>query len=160
MEAIEEIIQTAPVEIPRTNGRDTIHIDLPACTRYLNILDACITELLEQVDTMPDPGVTINDIRVAAQEACMNIIDHAYTMEATGRIGITLILDQTSQHLIMELRDTGYSFDFDISNFSVKNMETVNEDEVGLFLLYMLMDEVIYVPQRGNNFWRLRKHLS
>ncbi len=155
-----EVIQELAQEPTPTNGHDTIHIDLPASTRYLNILDACITELLEQVETMPDPGVTINDIRVAAQEACMNIIGHAYHMNNQGRIRITLTLDQGSQHLIMELRDSGYSFDFDISSFSVKNMDMVNEEEVGLYLLYMLMDEVIYVPQMGNNFWRLRKHLS
>lgn len=139
--------------------RNAVHIELPANNSFLHVLDACIIEVLEQVEEIEDPGVTINDIRVAVQEACNNIIEHAYANHNDGRIGVTFTVDESASHLTIELHDTGSSFDFDVASVSLPDTESLNERGCGLFLLYTLMDEVIYVPKTGNNFWRLMKLL-
>ena len=140
---------------------NTIELDLPANHTNLNILDVCITEMLAQVERMTNPGVIINDIRVAVQEAWNNIVDHAYANQADGRIHVKVALDTSRQHIIIEFHDSGASFDFDVANVT-SPADPVNMEErgLGLFLLYTLMDEVNYMPNPHNNFWRLMKHLG
>jgi anti-sigma regulatory factor (Ser/Thr protein kinase) len=142
------------------SNRTMIHLDLPATQKHVNILDVCITEVLDQVNELSDPGITINDIRLAVQEAWNNIVEYAYQGDANGRVDISLFLDETAHHLIIEMHDSGCSFDFDIANVSGLDAEDIRGDHLGLFLLYMLMDEVTYVPRPGKNFWRLLKHLA
>lgn len=142
------------------NTKTMIQLDLPANHKHLNILDVCITELLEQIERLSEPGITINDIRLAVQEAWNNIIDHAYADKLDGRVHVSLMLDEYAHHIIIELQDTGASFDFDTVNVSDIDPTTAHDKDLGLFLLYTLMDEVTYVPRPGNNFWRLMKHLA
>ncbi len=142
-------------------SESTIHLELPASHSHLNILDVCITELLGQVEQMPNPGVTINDIRVAVQETWNTIVEHAYAHTPHGRVQVSLKLDDTARHIVIEFHDTGTSFDFDIAHIvAVPDPEHVEEQTLGLFLLYTLMDEVVYVPRPSENFWRLMKHLA
>jgi anti-sigma regulatory factor (Ser/Thr protein kinase) len=39
------------------------------------------------------------------------------------------------------------------------NLEQPGERGMGIFLIRQLMDEVVYEPQPGANYWRLRKQL-
>jgi anti-sigma regulatory factor (Ser/Thr protein kinase) len=153
------MINATQRDVPQ-HGVNTVHLDLPSNYAYLNILDACITEILGHIDTLKEPGIIINDIRVAVQEACVYIIDRAYKGYPDKRITITLTLDEVSRTMVVEICDTGASFNLEVRTVPVSGLEGVDEDEYGLLLLHALMDEVCYTTHAETNLWRLTKHLA
>ena len=65
---------------------DVICLELPGTAKYLNVLTACIGEMLGRVEGLVEADQTIYNIQLAVHEGCTNIVDHAYGA-AGGRIG-------------------------------------------------------------------------
>src|ERR1041385_2577011 len=123
---------------------DVIHVDVPATHKYINLLGACIGEMLSRMDDLPDIQTTIYNMQLAVQECCANIVDHAYK-ETDGRISATLTLAHEPRRLDITLHDNGRSFEPEIVP-----QPTLGEPQVrgyGLFLMRELLDEVDYFPQ-------------
>jgi serine/threonine-protein kinase RsbW len=141
------------------NCYDTIRLDLPATYKYLNILGACVTEMLSRVEGLSEPEVLAYNLQLAIHETCTNIIDHAYgETQPENRIEITLKLEPVPRHLVMELQDTAGG-SFDLSEVAEPDLENGQVHGYGLFLVRSLVDEVVYESQPGKNLWRLVKHL-
>ena len=91
-------------------------------------------------------------VQLAVDEACSNIIEHAYKGERQGYIECTCLASHAGLKVV--LRDHGYPF----------NPESVPEPDVhacledrtggglGIFLMRQLMDEVHFesIPGKGN----------
>lgn len=136
---------------------DTIALEFPADHRYLNVVSACIAEVLERVEGLPGSPVIINNLQLAVHEACANIVRHAYAGCADGRIKTKLTLQGDPRRLIIDLHDTGQSFD--PNQVPKPNIGTPQEHGYGLFLMETLLDEVEYDSVMGQNHWRLVKNL-
>jgi serine/threonine-protein kinase RsbW len=135
---------------------DVIHVDVPATHKYLNLLGACIGEMLSRLDGLPELEATIYNMQLAVQECCANIVDHAYK-EGDGRIVATLMLVDEPRRIVVELHDNGRPFEPEIIP-----KPTLGEPQIrgyGLFLMRELLDEVDYDSQPGGNRWRLVKLL-
>ncbi|MEM7030844.1 MAG: ATP-binding protein [Chloroflexota bacterium] len=137
---------------------DIVKLDLPANHKYLNILGVCITALVERVEGLDDPQITAYNLDLAVHEACTNIVRHAYANEADGRIEVTLTLERHPSKLILDLYDTGQSFDPEKSK--KPSLDKPQVHGYGLFLMEELLDNVIYNSHSGRNHWRLVKHLA
>jgi serine/threonine-protein kinase RsbW len=140
------------------NEPDTIRLDVPATYRYLNVVGACITEVLARVEGLAEPAMVAYRVNLAVHEICANIVEHAYAGQPEGRIAVTVVLITQPRSLIIDLHDTGRSFDP-----ACVLAPNLNEGQVGgygLFLVRELMDDVIYQPQPGSNCWRLVKGLE
>jgi len=135
---------------------DVIHLDLPATHKYLNLLGACIGEMLSRLDDVADVESTIYNLQLAVQECCANIVDHAYD-GTDGRIYATLNLIDEPRRLVIELHDNGHTFEPELVPQPVLGEPQVRG--YGLFLMRQLLDEVDYLPQPGDNCWRLVKQL-
>lgn len=91
-------------------------------------------------------------IEMAVDEACSNIIEHAYGAEQRGEIVIECLPDATG--LQVEIFDKGRPFDpaavpaFD----PAAPLEARNRRGMGMFFIYKLMDRVQYRfdTSRGN----------
>jgi serine/threonine-protein kinase RsbW len=136
---------------------EIIRLDLPANHKYLNILGACIAELLVRVDGIEEREVLTYNVQLAAHEACANIIDHAYAGELERRIEIMLTLAGPPRQLIIDLHDTGSAFD--LSSVPAPDLDQAHDHGYGLFLIRSLMDEVTYTPRSGSNHWCMVKQL-
>ena len=136
---------------------EVIRLDLPASHKHLNILGACISELLVRVEHVDDREAIIYSMQLAAHEACANIIDHAYAGDSGRRILITLTLAGCPRRLIIELHDTGFSFD--LAAVPEPNLDEAHDHGYGLFLMRSLMDEMTYTSRPEGNHWALVKHL-
>jgi serine/threonine-protein kinase RsbW len=135
---------------------DVIRLDVPATHKYLNLLSACVGEMLSRMDDLPELQTTIYNMQLAVQECCANIVDHAYK-ETDGRITATLMLIDQPRRLVVELHDNGRPFEPEIVP-----QPSLDEPQIrgyGLFLMRELLDEVDYFPQPGDNRWRLVKLL-
>lgn len=95
------------------------------------------------------PNEIIENIILAVDEACTNIIKHAYKYSPDGDITITI--KPTSSKFIVSIIDNGISFE----------PETIPEPDLqkyyrqrrvgglGIYLMKTLMDEVKYVSKPG-----------
>jgi len=135
---------------------EVVRLELPANVRYLNILAACIAEMLGQVDGLSDPQQTIYNIQLAVHEGCTNIVDHAY-IDDGGRIAVNLMLGWSPPQIIIELHDTGRAFN--PSSIEDPNLDDPQVRGYGLYLMRQIMDQVIYDSQPEGNRWRMVKYL-
>jgi serine/threonine-protein kinase RsbW len=133
-----------------------IRLELPATYKYLSVLEACISAMLERVESIPERNTLSYNVTLAVHETCTNIVEHAYAEQA-GTIKATLSLADEPRRLIIDLYDTGRSFS--MPEVQQPNLEEVQTNGYGLFLIHELMDEVSYHPQSGDNRWRLVKNL-
>lgn len=135
---------------------DVIRLELPATYKYLSVLEACISAMLERVESIPERNTLSYNITLAVHETCTNIVEHAYA-ERAGTIKAILSLADEPRRLVIDLYDTGRSFS--MPEVQQPNLEEVQTNGYGLFLIHELMDEVSYRPQSGDNRWRLVKNL-
>ncbi|UCF78213.1 MAG: SpoIIE family protein phosphatase [Candidatus Eiseniibacteriota bacterium] len=102
---------------------------------------------------------TTNSMKLAIDEACANIIKHAYR-EKDGSIEIN-ISTSGPNHLSISLTDQGESFELqkihtpDLRRY----VATGRKGGLGLFLMNRLMDEVNYDATPAGNVLTMRKNL-
>ncbi len=104
----------------------------------------------------------IYNLQLAVDEACSNIIEHAYEGIPDGQIEVNLLVSRAAFKVI--LHDQGKRFDPD--SIAEPDVEAALEDRaiggLGLFFMRKLMDEVHFEwhPGRGNTLimvkWRRR----
>jgi serine/threonine-protein kinase RsbW len=103
-------------------------------------------------------GPTIYAIQLAIDEACSNIIEHAYGGEGVGSIHCSYRVGKTGLKFI--LRDTGSPFDPsaipdpDLS----PQIESRHIGGLGLYLIHKIMDEVHFEFAESGNTLTLTKH--
>jgi serine/threonine-protein kinase RsbW len=98
-------------------------------------------------------------VQLAVDEACSNIIDHAYGGEGKGDIECSC--DIQPDHLKIILRDKGKPFNpAHISSPKLNvPIEKLKPRGVGLYLMRKMMDEVHYetTPDQGNTWVMIKR---
>jgi serine/threonine-protein kinase RsbW len=96
-------------------------------------------------------------VELAVDEACSNIIDHAYGGEGVGDIQCSVEILENGLKII--LRDNGRSFDPAKVRTPKLNapLKDVKRRGVGLFLMHKMMDEVHYEATPNGNVWTMVK---
>jgi len=103
----------------------------------------------------------IGKIILAVDEACTNIIKHAYKYSPEGEIKIIITFD--GNKLVISIIDHGNHFDPNvIPEPDIKEYyKQKKSGGLGMFLIKKLMDEVVYSTTTGNmNQVTLIKYLS
>lgn len=140
-----------------TQYPELIKLDLPATSKYLNVLSAVIAEVLLRVDGLAQRESLTYNAQLAAHEVCANIIDHAYAGLADQRIAVVVTVDAQPLRLTIDLYDRGQPFN--LEQTPAPNLDVPQVRGYGIFIIRSLMDHVSYHPEPGNNHWCLVKHL-
>lgn len=96
--------------------------------------------------------------QMAADEACTNIVEHAYTGQEDGPIDV--VCEVTPGDLTIWITDSGQRFDPtavpepDLANQPVDELEPGG---IGLHLMRKMVDEVEFTFEEGQNRLRMRK---
>lgn len=100
----------------------------------------------------------VYQVQLAVDEACSNIIQHAYGGEGRGDIECTCHIEP--EKLTMVLRDRGHSFDPSCvpAPDLGANLDDRETGGLGLYLIQELMDEVRFESAEGENVLTLVKH--
>jgi serine phosphatase RsbU (regulator of sigma subunit)/anti-sigma regulatory factor (Ser/Thr protein kinase) len=100
----------------------------------------------------------IDSILLAMEEACTNVIRHAY-LYASGTIRIKITV--TRKEIAFTIVDTGRSFDFDSAGSPdlARYVDTGRKGGLGIYLIRKVMDDVSYRTIRGENHLRMTKKL-
>jgi serine/threonine-protein kinase RsbW len=141
-------------------GRQTkgnqLELRIKAKLENLAAISDFIAEAMKQLGIEQE----IFQVQLAVNEACTNIIQHAYSGESEKPIRI--ICSMSGNDLLIRIRDWGKSFD----PSSVPSPEIDAElferqlGGLGIFLMRQMMDEVRYVSYAGeHNEVIMIKHL-
>lgn len=100
------------------------------------------------------------EVQLAVDEACANIIDHAYGGESKGKIECTY--EVINKGLKVILRDRGQSFDPDgveTPDFRKKSLEELPSRGAGMTILRKAVDEVTFdfSPDEGNTLVLIKR---
>lgn len=80
-------------------------------------------------------------IVIGVNEACMNIITHAY-LDTHGDIVLDIMQDDA--HLIIQLTD--FAKTVDCSTFKSRDLDDIRPGGLGVHFIHQVMDEVTYLP--------------
>lgn len=121
----------------------------PGNFRSLALISEFIVTQAQQAGFEPKD---VYAIQTAVDEACSNIIDHAYGGEDLGNIAIKV--KETDSALQIILRDKGKEFDpDDVPKPDIESpLEIRKERGLGIFFMRKLMDQVIFEfsKEKGN----------
>ncbi|MFW5961874.1 MAG: ATP-binding protein [bacterium] len=126
-------------------------------------LDKMIDFILSGVEktNVPDKKNYLNKIRLAAEEALVNIINYAYG-DQIGFVEIRYFFIEESKSFVIELIDEGIAFnplekkDPDISI----PMEERQIGGLGVFMIKNIMDNVEYKREEGKNIFKMVKYFN
>ncbi|MCF6269905.1 MAG: ATP-binding protein [Melioribacteraceae bacterium] len=102
----------------------------------------------------------IAHISLSVDEACTNIIEHAYKNSKNGKIKIKI--DKNNNKIFVKLTDNGSKFDPSIipePNIA-ENQKLKKGGGLGMFLMKKIMDEVKYNAKGKSNELILIKYLT
>ena len=123
-----------------------------------------VTELNKFVATVTDqlnmPDSLSKNIKLAVEEAVVNVIDYAYPIGTTGEISVRAMSDGRIVKFI--ITDNGKAFDptqIDKADTSL-NAEDRPIGGLGILLVREMMDSVNYERVDGKNILTLRKHFK
>jgi anti-sigma regulatory factor (Ser/Thr protein kinase) len=99
------------------------------------------------------------DIQLAVDEACANVVYHAYRGMEPGDMEVSCCLD--GPELVIRVRDWGRSFD--PASVPEPDLDAPLEERalggLGLFLLKQVMDQIQYTfdPEEGNELKMVKR---
>jgi anti-sigma regulatory factor (Ser/Thr protein kinase) len=145
-------------------------LDLPAGIEYLHLPGACLGALFEGNEDLSGHRDLTYSLQLAVYEICANIVVHGYGIceetageptpsvdGALSRINVVFTVAQQPLRLVIDLFDTGCSFD--VTRVPEPDIAEPQARGYGLYLIRQLVDEAVYEVQENRNHWRLTKFL-
>jgi serine/threonine-protein kinase RsbW len=138
---------------PETKTEYTLRI--PSATDNLEIIRMFVSSVARKVGFTED---AVNTIELAVDEACSNVIEHAYDGRDDQDIGVAVRIDY--RKLTVLVTDRGKSFDFKGMEMPdmKKYLAEIRVGGLGIYLMKMLMDEVDYRSDADGNEVRMVKY--
>jgi len=104
------------------------------------------------------PRTLIDQLVVAVNEACMNIIQHAYAGDEKGKFRLELIRDE--DELIVRLVD--FAPAIDKSTVKPRDLDDVRPGGLGVHFIQALMDEVGFLDSGSStgNILQMKKRIE
>jgi len=104
-------------------------------------------------------SATIYQIETAVDEACSNIIEHAYRGESENSIEVTSLI--SAENLTFILKDHGFSFNPQtVKTPNIKApLKDRDEHGLGLYFMRQWMDEIRFERQNSANILFMIKYL-
>jgi anti-sigma regulatory factor (Ser/Thr protein kinase) len=135
-----------------TDFSGPIVVEIPSDPAAL-FLVRCLVERL--AGRLGFPGEDVSRMTLAVDEACTNVIRHAYGHRTEERIGLRFLV--TDERVEIHVRDFGPPLD--ASKLAPRDLREVRPGGLGLHLIRSAMDEVHYeAPAEGGCLLRLVKY--
>ena len=100
----------------------------------------------------------VNDLVIAVNEACMNIIEHAYKRDASGEIVLEIHNNQNEIEVVL----TDFAPAVDIDAIRARDLDELRPGGLGTHFMAELMDRCVYahLVGRPGNVLRMTKRLD
>jgi len=127
---------------------------IPSATRYLAKVRRFITVHARKSKINE---TSIKELRLAVDEACSNVIEHAYLGKPNEKLHITFTIQSTQ--VIVQIRDRGLPFDEEA--YRQPNVVELSRKRksggLGVDIIRRLMDQVEYITEGNRNEIKLVK---
>ena len=136
---------------------NTFTLDVPSTTQNLAMIREFVTRVAEQAGLNE---TEVGQLELAVDEACANVIEHAYGDDTTKQVMVRAIFDEDT--LRIHVIDTGKGFDpTQVPEQELKDLIAKRKTGgLGMRLIKTLMDEVHYDIEPGKrNELRMVKKL-
>jgi serine/threonine-protein kinase RsbW len=136
---------------------NTFTLDVPSTTANLAMIREFVTRVASQAGLSE---VEVGQLELAVDEACANVIEHAYGDDKTKQVMVRAIFDEDT--LRIHVIDTGKGFDpTQVQEQELKELIAKRKTGgLGMRLIKTLMDEVHYDIEPGKrNELRMVKKL-
>jgi len=134
----------------------TFTLQVPSSTENLALIRDFVTGIGTQAGLSPKE---VAQLELAVDEACANVIEHAYGRDATKEVSVRAILDE--DEVIIEVIDTGQGFDpAAVTQLEVEELVSNRKSGgLGMRLMKTLMDEVHYeiIPGKKNELRMVKR---
>ncbi len=129
-----------------------LNLHFSARAKNLKIVRRAVRECLEDKNQMKD---IVEDIILTIDEACQNIIRHAYGGECDSEIILEIRL--RNDNLVIHLSD--FADPVDTSKIKPRNLDDVRPGGLGTHFIREIMDEVEFLetPEQTGNLMKLTK---
>ena len=127
---------------------NTHTLTIPSSTRFLEDVREFVTTHAIQAEFSESE---VEQLKMAVDEACTNVIEHAYKGEGEHPIDIAVIIQPSK--LTVRIRDKGQKFDRGAYQEPdlVKFAKAKKSGGFGVHIMHRLMDEVEYRTSGGVN---------
>jgi serine phosphatase RsbU (regulator of sigma subunit)/anti-sigma regulatory factor (Ser/Thr protein kinase) len=135
-----------------------IFVTFPAEEEKLEEIRRYVGKICKEETSLPQKEMT--GIQLAVEEACTNVIRHAYHY-AKGDIGLKVVIRPTD--ISFSVIDKGRSFDFDKLDTPPdlqRYIKTGRKGGLGIFLIRKIMNEVGYNSTEDGNELKMVKYLE
>ena len=131
-----------------------LELRFPAQAKELKTGREAVEERIRACGACPECA---RDVVMAVDEACQNVIRHAYVGEEEGPIDLTL--DRSGDELVFSLRD--FAPAVDPAQVKPRDLEDVRPGGIGTHLIRSVMDSTEFVkPDDGvGNLFRMVKRI-
>jgi len=130
-----------------------MELRLPARIDRLKLIRACVREAARMSGFASNPA---QDVVLAVDEACQNIIVHGYRGRSDGEIVVTLW--RTTEGLRVDLRD--WAPKVDPAQVRPRALDDVRPGQLGTHFIRTIMDRVTFsaAPDGGNVLELHKRH--
>ncbi|MBE0451136.1 MAG: ATP-binding protein [Clostridia bacterium] len=120
--------------------RESVNLSLPCRPEYVSVARLTASFVANQMGFDIE---AIEDIKLAVGEACNNAVLHSGNSPT-----YQLELKNMESSLIIEVKDSGKGFDKEA--YKAPELDELQENGLGLFIIKSLMDDVIIETIEGN----------
>jgi sigma-B regulation protein RsbU (phosphoserine phosphatase) len=115
-------------------------------------------KVTETVTSCGCTGNTIQDFVIAVDEACQNIIRHAYQGQPDGEI--ILEICKQNDDIVVLLRDFAHTVDPNL--IKPRDLDDLRPGGLGTHFMQEVMDEVTFMPppQEVGNLLKMKKRIT
>jgi len=136
----------------------TFQLNVPSSTENLSMIRDFVGSIGQRAGLSPPE---LGKLELAVDEACANVIEHAYGSDSSREVTVRAVLD--AEAVQIEIVDTGKGFDpTQVPQPDLEQLiRTRKSGGLGMRLIQSLMDEVQYNIGPGQkNELRMIKHLK
>lgn len=137
-----------------------LRFTFPSHTSQLALIRLISTKVAGYVPAFTEE--ILDDIGLAMDEACTNVISHSYSLDTEGMITVEFTLSKDHIRIqIIDEGEMGQSFNpDDLSPVDKEEyLRTLSRGGLGVHLIKKIMDEVVYTVSPGvHNCLRMVKH--
>lgn len=140
----------------REPKKQTLNLHIPSRTEKLTLAREFVAEAAKVFGFKDDD---VNNIALAVDEACTNIIKHAYNYAADQQIDIVVSMRKPAFEIIIEDKGKHFNPETVVMPEMKEYLSHYKKGGLGMYLMKKLMDKVEYSIQPQKNVVRLIKYL-
>ena len=133
----------------------TLELRFHSDPKRLRMVREKVQEIAEEIGCSKK---LISDLVIAINEACMNIMQHAYKGDKSGEILLEIQNDRGDLQVVL----SDYAAPIDPSNIRPRDLEDVKPGGLGTYFIQEIMDDCTYgnLDNSAGNFLKMRKKIN